>query len=59
MEILGTSLLHRKNTPAQKRGSILKIEEEIGKMPNAMYGDCFPLEHKFLDGCYVRKIKIP
>jgi len=24
-----------------------------------MHGDCYPLEHDFLEGCYVRKITIP
>lgn len=41
------------------RNAMLSIEKKIMSMPGAMMGDCFPLEHKFVDGAYVRKITMP
>src|ERR1017187_2632399 len=41
------------------RENILTIEDKIAKLPNAMFGDCFALEHTFVDGAYIRKITIP
>ena len=41
------------------RKVILGIEDMISKMPDAKFGDCFPLKHSFADGVYVREIFIP
>jgi len=35
------------------------IETIIMKHPDALYGDCFPLEHKFAGGMYMRQITAP
>jgi quercetin dioxygenase-like cupin family protein len=35
------------------------IERKMKEMPNAKYGDCFPLEHFFAKGLYVRQITVP
>ena len=38
----------------------LKVEEVIGKLPGATFGDdCTPLEHFFGDGLYIRKMTAP
>ena len=52
---LDTSLLHKR----QFRGAVMDFEENLAKDPTAMFGDCFPLEHTFVDGAYVRTITIP
>ena len=41
------------------RENIKDIEVAIGKVPGAMFGDCCPLEHTFVDGAYVRNITMP
>lgn len=43
------------------RERILKVEEEIKKLPDVFYGDSdnCPLTHKFAPGVYVREIFIP
>lgn len=41
------------------RENILDIEKKITGLPGAMFGDCCPLEHTFVDGAYVRKITMP
>jgi hypothetical protein len=41
------------------RGKILKMEEEMRKLPGAMIGDCMPLRHTFGDGIYVREMFAP
>jgi len=41
------------------RDNIISIQDKISKMPDAMFGDCFPLKHKIIDGLYVREIFVP
>jgi len=61
----GCTLLQPKKTsdtsvsPEKFRGGVEAFEKELGKVTGAMYEDCFPLEHKFVDGAYVRTITIP
>jgi len=45
----------------QMRVKILALEEALGEVPGAVFGDSdeFPLEHSFADGNYVRQITIP
>ena len=38
---------------------IEKFEKKVSNMPGAMHGDCFPLEHTFGNGMYMRKITVP
>jgi len=38
---------------------IMGIQEMIEKNPNAMFGNCFPLNHSFGDGLYIREITMP
>jgi len=54
--------LERKKTTVPKevvRDKILSVEEEMKMIPGVMFGDCFPLKHKFADGCYIREITMP
>jgi len=51
----GISRLHSK----QFRGAVMDFEDKLSKTEGAMFEDCFPLEHVFVDGAYVRTIKIP
>jgi hypothetical protein len=46
-------------TPSGIRGKIIEFEKRLGELPNAMFGDCFPLKHTFVDGAYVREITMP
>lgn len=41
------------------RTNILRFETALGKIPDAMFGDCCPLKHTFVDGAYVREITMP
>ena len=42
------------------RETIVEIEHQIAAQPNAKFGDdCFPLDHFFGDGLYIRKIFMP
>lgn len=41
------------------RTKILIVENEISKLPGAMFNDCFPLIHTFADGMYIREIRVP
>jgi hypothetical protein len=41
------------------RSAIVSVENKMAQCPGAMFGDCFPLEHTFADGSYIRKITIP
>ena len=41
------------------RDNIMAIQDQIASLPNAMFGDCFPLKHKIIDGLYVREIFVP
>lgn len=41
------------------RNEIKDIEVKLGKMPNAMFGDSFPLKHSVVDGLYIREIFVP
>lgn len=36
-----------------------EFEEKLNRLPGAMVGDCFPLDHHFADGLYVRRITMP
>jgi len=49
----------RKKPLTGARRGIMEFEDRLKKFPNAMLGDCFPLKHNFLDGCYVREITMP
>lgn len=35
------------------------IKETVASQDGAMFGDCFPLEHSFAEGLYVREIRVP
>ena len=35
------------------------LEKAIGNIPGALHGDCFPLEHYFSNGMYMRQITVP
>jgi len=41
------------------RTGILKFETVLSKLPGAMFNDCCPLKHTFVDGAYVREITMP
>jgi hypothetical protein len=41
------------------RDMILKIQDDMDKMPGVMHGDCFPLKHQFGHNVYVREINMP
>ena len=41
------------------RAKIMEFEDRLRNVPGAMVGDCFPLTHKFVDGAYVREIRVP
>ena len=41
------------------RDKIMEIQDKIAQLPGAMFGDCFPLKHKIIDGLYVREIFVP
>jgi len=43
----------------QFRGAVTDFEEKLSKTPGAMFENCFPLDHVFVDGAYVRTITIP
>lgn len=43
----------------QIRTAILKAEMAFKSLPKHMENDCFPLEHTFVDGAYIRKITMP
>lgn len=47
------------NKHKKTRGVILEMEKRIAELPGAMFGDCFPLKHTFVDGAYVREITMP
>lgn len=38
---------------------INKLEAHMDELPETMHGDCFPLEHSFAKGLYVRQISVP
>ncbi len=44
---------------ADIRRTILAIEAKIKSMPESLGEDCFPLEHSFAEGVYIRKIVMP
>ena len=46
-------------SPKQYRGAVMEFENSLGEVEGAMHEDCFPLEHKFVTGAYVRTITIP
>ena len=41
------------------RNVISELEAHMNKLPETMYGDCFPLQHSFAKGLYVRQISVP
>jgi len=41
------------------RENILSIQEKIEKMPNALWGNAFPLKHSFAEGLYIREVFLP
>lgn len=46
--------------PVVSRETIVEIEHAIASQHNASFGDnCFPLEHYFGDGLYIRRIFMP
>lgn len=57
IEIIPDNEIEVKNR--KTRGIILDMEKKIAELPNAMFGDCFPLKHTFVDGAYVREITMP
>ena len=52
---LDISRLHKE----QFREAVMDFEKQLSKVEGAMSEDCFPLDHVFVDGAYVRTIKIP
>ena len=55
-------LVERVNLPADAarvRAGIGEIEKRVASTPGAMFGDCFPLKHTFVDGAYVRQMSMP
>jgi hypothetical protein len=38
---------------------INELESHMDALPETMHGDCFPLEHSFAKGLYVRQISVP
>ncbi len=47
-------------TPNVPRETLVEIEHAIASQANARFGDaCFPLEHFYADGMYIRKIFMP
>ena len=44
---------------ARVRAGIGEIEKRVAGTPGAMFGDCFPLKHTFVDGAYVREMSMP
>lgn len=47
------------NAVENNRLSILAVEERMKNRSDVMIGDCFPLKHTFVDGAYVREIRMP
>lgn len=41
------------------RDGVEKLESALAEIPGVMKGDCYPLEHAFADGLYVRTIIVP
>ena len=41
------------------RKKILAVEEIVSHLPNAVFGDAFPLKHSFGEGLYVREMFVP
>ena len=41
------------------RERILSVQEQMAQVPGAMFGDCLPLTHVFVDGAYVREMFMP
>jgi len=58
-------ILEKKNlSPKEMRDGILKVEEELSKLPGAIIGhdndnSLLPLKHTFVDGAYIREIFMP
>jgi hypothetical protein len=46
-------------SPMDVREKISSIETAMLARPDAMIGDCFPLEHTFVPGMYIRQITMP
>lgn len=44
---------------SEMRKKILSFEEFLAQQPGAKFGNCYPLEHSFGDGIYVRQIRVP
>ena len=60
MDAKGEILLSSHIPSSKKiREGIMEVESRIGKLPGAMFGDCFPLKHTFADGAYVREMSVP
>jgi hypothetical protein len=47
------------NNAVQVRNFICNLEAKMRELPNVMLGDCYPLEHTFGEGIYVRQITMP
>ncbi len=43
----------------EMRNNILSFEDFLAQQPGAKFGNCYPLEHSFGDGIYVRQISVP
>jgi hypothetical protein len=46
-------------TTSDFRAKVVELEDKLRSAPGAMMGDCFPLQHCFVDGLYVRRITMP
>ena len=51
--------LQKADIQAKIRAGILRVEEALKQIPGAMSNDCCPLTHTFVDGAYVREIRMP
>ena len=43
----------------EMRDVVSELETHLSALPEAMFGDCFPLTHTFAKGLYVRQMSVP
>jgi hypothetical protein len=57
---MSEQVLEQSKISQEMRAKILSLEEKLGKLPGAKFGDdAFPLKHTFVDGMYIREIFMP
>lgn len=53
-------IIDTNNAEAKPFNDVFKsIKRTVASQKGAMLGDCFPLEHSFAEGLYVREIRVP